>query len=360
MPPKNVGTLTLADLLKNTNQSPVQFGLDAIMTVVDRDLATHNRLTTDLVSTFADITTDVRRRYGVSDTIEFRPADEFTRAHTQKVGAQAVVEFPLENDQAALGWTAMFFRQKSVADLARSQIAAQRGHLLSIRQKLMQAMFGATNYTFTDYLDTQIDLGVKRFVNADGAPIPDGPNAVQFDGTTHTHYLWTAGLTNAGAHALVDTVVEHHDNPRPVIYINKADEIAWRALADFKAYTDVRLVQDITGGSPVTRLNPFKTDDVAIGLFGAAEVWKKPWALSNYAICLDLGDNTPKPLVARVREGGNGIGMRTVATNVLFPLQADYMEHEFGFGVWERTAGAIYYFAAGAVAYVEPQIVPAY
>jgi hypothetical protein len=196
MPPKNVGTLTLADLLKNTNQSPVQFGLDAIMTVVDRDLATHNRLTTDLVSTFADITTDVRRRYGVSDTIEFRPADEFTRAHTQKVGAQAVVEFPLENDQAALGWTAMFFRQKSVADLARSQIAAQRGHLLSIRQKLMQAMFGATNYTFTDYLDTQIDLGVKRFVNADGAPIPDGPNAVQFDGTTHTHYLWTAGLSS--------------------------------------------------------------------------------------------------------------------------------------------------------------------
>jgi hypothetical protein len=358
MAPKNVGTLTLADLLKNTNQSPIQVGLDAIMTIVNRDLATHNRITTDLVSTFADITTDIRRRYGVSDTIEFRPADEFTRAHTQKAVTQAIVEFPLEGDQAAIGWTAMFFRQKSVADLALSQLAAQRGHLLSVRQKLQAAMYGAANYTFNDYRDTMLDIGVKRFVNADGAPIPDGPNAEVFDGTTHTHYLFSNDLTNVAAHALVDTVAEHHLNPRPMVFINKADESKWRALVDFKPYTDVRLMQSYNEDQPVTRLNPYKTDDVAIGLFGMAEIWKKPWAISNYAVCLDLGAETPKPLACRVRDIATGIGMRTVATNVLFPLQADYMEHEFGFGVWERTAGAILYHAPGAVAYVEPVIVP--
>lgn len=356
--PKNVGTLSLDDLLKRRDISPLKLGLDTIQEVINRDLATHNRIVDDLVATFAETSTDIRRRYGVSDAILFEKADEFTRAHTQKTITGAVVEFPLHGFQAAIGWTAQFFREKTVADMAMTVKAVERGHVSNIRTQLQAAIFGAANYTFNDYRDTSIDLAVKRFTNADGAAIPDGPNGETFNGATHTHYLFTAGLTNAGAHALVATVVEHHTNARPRIFINKADETAWRALADFKPYQDIRLSIDTTTPTPVNaRLDPYKTDDRPIGLFDAAEVWTKPWGIANYAVCLDMADTTPKPLVRRIRDGYGGGGLVTAAENVLFPLQARYMESEFGFGVWERTAGAIYYYAGGAVAYVEPAVV---
>lgn len=358
MPPK-AGTLSLDDLLKRRDVTPLQLGLDTIAEVIRRDLETHNRITNDLVSKLAVTTTDIRRRYGVSDTITFNKADEFTRAHTQKAVTGAVVEFPLHGFQAAIGWTAAFFREKTVADMAMTTQAVERGHVLNIRNQLQAAAFGSANYTFTDYRDTGIDVGVKRFLNADGAAIPDGPNGEAFDAATHTHYLFTNGLTNAGALALVNTVLEHHADARPVVYINVADEAAWRALADFKPLVDTRLsIAADTSTVVSARLDPYRATDRQIGIFGAAEVWTKPWGIANYALCLDLSPTTPKPLVRRVRPGSDG-GLRTVGTNVLFPLQAEYMESEFGFGVWERTAGAVYYFAGGAVAYVDPAIVAA-
>lgn len=358
MPPK-VGTLSLDDLLKRRDVTPVQLGLDTIAEVIRRDLETHNRITADLLSKFSVKSTDLRRRYGVSDTIGFVKADENTRAHTQKAVTGAVVEFPLHGFQAAIGWTAAFFREKTVADMAMTVQAVERGHVLNIRTQLQAAMFGASNYTFTDYRDTNIDLGVKRFVNADGAPIPDGPNGEVFDGATHTHYSFTNGLTNAGALALVNTVLEHHADARPVVFINVADETAWRALTDFKPLVDARLsiaqdTQTVIAG----RLDPYKATDRQIGIFGAAEVWTKPWGIANYAVCLDMSPSTPKPLVQRVRPGNDG-GLKTVGENVMYPLQAQYMESEFGFGVWERTAGAVYYYAGGAGAYVEPAVVAA-
>jgi hypothetical protein len=241
-----------------------------------------------------------------------------------------------------------------------TQVAAQNGHVLNIRARLQAAMFGASNYSFEDYLDTKITIGVKRFVNADSAPIPNGPNGETFNASSHTHYLFSNGLTDAGAQALVDTVMEHHAEPRVYVYVNRADEVAWRALANFKPFIDARLDTGIvTTPSPTQRLNPYNPNDREIGLYGGAVVSVKPWALSNYAAALDLGANTPKPLVARVRNNGDGVGLRNVAENVLFPLQAQYMRSEFGFGVWERTAGAVLYHAAGAVAYVEPAVVAA-
>lgn len=356
--PKNVGTLTLDDLLARRDITPLKLGLDIIDQVITRDLSTWNRITTDVLNTFAVTTTDIRRRYGVSDQVTFQRKREASRAPGQKVITGAVVEFPLHTYQAAIGWTADFFARKSVSDLATTVKAVQRGHLTNTRNQLAAALYGASNYAFVDYRDTGVTIAVKRFVNADGAPIPDGPNGEVFNGASHTHYLFTNGLTNAGGLALVATVIEHHANPRPYIYINKADETAWRALTDFKPFTDIRLTMDANTPSPTQRLDPFKVDDHEIGLFGAAVVATKPWAYANYAVCLDLGDSTPKPLVRRIREGGDG-GLSTVAENVMYPIQARFMESEFGFGVWERTAGAVYYYAGGAVAYVEPAVVAA-
>lgn len=352
MPPRNLGILSMQDMLRNRFQTPVQLGLDTIARSLQADLAIHNRILQDLVSTFAVTTADRRRRYGVSSALQFLTADEFTRAHTQKVITGSEVEFPLDGFQAAIGWTAMFFQNKTVADMAATQVAAKVGHINAIKRRLQLAIFGATNYSFFDYRLDDIQLDVKRFVNADGAPIPMGPNGEQFNAATHTHYLWTNGLTNAGAHALVDTVFEHHNSSGLKVYINIGDASAWQALADFKPYTDTRIIPADTTDRAAGRLDPFNPGDRAIGIFGPAEVWVKPWGVLNYSVCLAT-DTDLKPLAMRTRDGG-APRLITVATNVLFPLQADYMESEFGFGVWTRTNGAVYYHAAAAAAYVEP------
>lgn len=353
MPAPRVGIHSLQDLLKNRFQTPVQLGLDTIARSLQADLAIHNRILTDLMSPFAVTTADRRRRYGSSNKLKFLTADEFTRAHTQKVITGSEVEFPMHGFQAAIGWTAAFFQNRTVADMAATQVAAKIGHLDAITRYLKMAIFGPTNYSFFDYrLGDDIELHVKRFVNADGAPIPMGPNGATFNAATHTHYLWSDGLTNASAHLLIDTILEHFNSSAIKVYINIADESAWRALADFKEYTDSRIIPANDVERAAGRLDPFNPGDRSIGIFGPAEIWVKPWGVQNYSLCLDIGTDL-KPLVLRTRDGGP-IRLTTVATNVLFPLQADYMESEFGFGVWNRTNGAILYHAAAASAYVEP------
>lgn len=353
MPGKNTGILAMSDLLAVRFQSPIEFGLDALVASLAADLAIHNRLTNDAIAPFAVTTKDRRRRYGTSDQIEFKKSDEFSRMHTQKVVTGSVVEFPMEGFQAAVGWTAMFFQNKTVADMALTQNAVKVGHVTKIRREFQRAIYGSTNYVFNDFRVDQIDLTVRRFLNADGEAIPMGPNGEAFDAATHTHYLFNNGLTNAAALALVATVVEHHQGGNVVIYINSGNETAWRGLADFRPFTDARLINGIVAGTPIERLSLANTADRAIGLFGQATVWVKPWAILDYATATDLA--APKPVVCRTRTGAP-ISLQTIATNVLFPLQADYMESEFGFGVWTRTNGAVLYHAAGAVAYVAPTI----
>jgi hypothetical protein len=344
----------MADMLKQRSVSPVELGLDTIAASLTADLAIHNRIMADVMTIYGSPTAERRRRYGVAGQLEFLKADEFTRSHTQKVITGSEVEFPMDGFQAAIGWTAMFFKNKSVADLAQTQVAAKIGHSLAVRRELQRAIYGATNYTVADYRVDSVNLDIKRFLNADGAIIPLGPNGEVFNPATHTHYIFSDGLTNVSAHALVDTVVEHHQDGTPVVFISSADEAAWRLLADFKPFVDSRLTLPITTSTPTTRLDPFRTNDRQIGLFGAAIVWVKPWGISNYAACMDIAV-AGKPVAIRTRDGGP-IRLEAVATNVLFPIQADYMESEFGMGVWTRTNGAILYHAAGAVAYVTPTI----
>jgi hypothetical protein len=351
MPGKNVGTLSMADLLAVRFLTAVKFGLDIIQAALERDRQIHVALMTDMVKTYAQPSTDVHRLYGVGATIRGSKVDEFGRAHTQKNVTGSAVGFPLNRFQYATGWTADYLENKTPADLAETQLATETGNALDVRSELQAAIYGATNYTFIDYLTNRFSIDVKRFVNADGADIPVGPNGETFDASTHTHYLAGAALTNTLAHNLVDTVVEHHQDGQPQIFINTADEAAWRGLTDFKPYVDSRLTLGISASEPTARLNPFRTNNRPIGLFGAAEVWVKPWAIAGYAVCMDVSPAADKPLVLRVRTGDT-ISLKPAAQIVMFPLQAEYMNSEFGFGVWTRTNGAVLDF--GHASYTVP------
>ena len=56
---------------------------------------------------------------------------------------------------------------------------------------------------------------------------------------------------------------------------------------------------------------------------------------ANYTFTWDAG--SPPPLAFRQRSNTALQGLRIAATNSAYPLYAQFMEAEFGVGVWART-----------------------
>lgn len=345
------GHYTVSDLLAARHQSAAEFGLDTIQEVLQRDVEAHNQIVTEMLSDLADSSTERQRKYGTSVGGEMVEVDEHGRARTEKQKAGATVGFPMRQFQFSLGWTAKFFQNNTPADMAQAVQAAEKAHLRRIQAEIQRAIFLSANYVFTDFLVDDVDLNVRRLVNADGLDIPDGPNGEEFDGSTHTHYDGINGLTNAAARALVDDVVEHGHGQDVVVVINRADEAAWRALADFQEYRDPRLILGTEADKPRKRADITRLDNRAIGIFGAAEVHVKPWGVESYPFCYSRGADD-ETLVLRQRSSEALQGLRFAAELDAFPLHAEVMEAEFGFGVWNRTNGAVLY--TGGAAYADP------
>lgn len=352
--PGRTGTHDISSLMAANLQSAAEYGLDTINEVLQNDLRTHQTIVNQLVAEFMEPTTDRQRISGASSSGEMLEVDEYGGAPTQREQVGGPVGFPLRKFQYNLGWTNLWFKTKTPRDMALAQLNAEKAHLRRIQKEIKKAIFGSANYSFRDFLVDNFVLAVKRFHNADGAAIPDGPNGEVFDGTTHTHIFASAGwsatvLTNA-----INTVVEHGFGGQVRVYINVADEAAVRALTGFYPYYDPRLIVANNITLPGNRrLDISRMDNRPIGLFGAAEVWVKPWVPALYSFVFDNG--TPaKPLVFRQRNQAALRGLRIAAENDDYPLLARFMEDEFGVAVWNRANGAVYY--AGGAAWVDPNI----
>lgn len=346
------GTLSVADLRKVTFQSVAEFGMDTISEVFARDLAVHQGIMQDLLAPLANITADRQRIYGTSDRGNMTEVDEYGRAPTRKVTAGTTVGFPMRSYQYAVGWTRKYMQNHTPAELADQLTVAKKAQAIEVARQIKRSMYLSANYTFRDHLVDNVDLAVKRFLNADSTPIPDGPNGEIFVAATHTHYDAIAGLTAAALKALIRDVVEHGHGGKVVVAINIADEDTVRALTGFKEYVDPRLALGNATNQATQRLDITRLDNRAIGIFDAAEIWVKPWGIANYALAFD-SSTTDKPLVIRTRDGL--APTLTVAAEIdLFPLHAQYLESEFGAAVWTRTNGAVLYFGGGA--YVDPVI----
>lgn len=346
-----IGTHDISTLLAARFQSAAEFGLDTIAQVLQADIAAHNAVVDELMNELVTDTTDRQRIYGTTTGGEMVEVDEYARSATQRQLPGETTAFPLSLFQFAVGWTEKYFETATPADMAMMTINAQGAHLRMMRRKIMTALFTPTNYTTYDHLVDNISLGVKALVNADGASIPRAPDAATtFDGSTHTHYDAINGLTANALTALVNDVVEHGHGNNVIIAINLADEAAVRALTGFTAYLDARI------STPAYNVNvPNRRTDYGdmynrpIGLFGAAEVWIKPWMIANYAFAWDAGSPL-KPLVRRQRPQSRLRGLRVASVLNNYPLVAQHLEAEFGFGVWTRTNGAILYFGSGTYA----------
>lgn len=354
----NTGTLELADLLAQTYVSAEAYGVNTIIEVATRDLAAYNTIWRDPMQSYVAITTDAQRVSGGSSQGRMQRVGQVGRAPTQVAGAGGTVGFPLDRYQFNIGWTNDFAELMTPADMARQTLNAQGAHARALLATFQRAIYGSANYPYYDELSKNIQLTVRRFANADGQAIANGPNGESFDGTVHNHYLANTTLSSGLLTALVQTVQEHNASARVQLCVNISDAPAVQALTGFDpliyaGFSTPTTISAPTGDRPIGLVN-----NVKIGMFNkVAEVWIKPWALPNYPVALDL--NAPEsPVVLREqRAGASDLNVKGQFQH--FPITAEYMQSTFGMGVWGRLRGAVSYVGpqvGGQSLYVDPVI----
>lgn len=352
--PEQIGGYTVADLIANQHQTVAEFGEDTIAEVLARDLAILNANVTEQLSMVAEVVTSLDSRlalYGTSITGEFHEIEEVGRPPSQRATAGQTVGFPLRKFGGATGWTRDMLAQMTVSDFAIQFTQRQRGYIGAVRKHLQQSIYTPTNETFVDrFVTNTISLPVKRFLNADGAEIPDGPNGETFDGATLTHYVANNGWDNATLLAAVDKLVVHGHTNMPVIVIARGNKTNIEGLAGFTPFSDDR-INYVASNSTVERLDRTNVGNRPIGLFGDAVVWIKPWGVTNYCFLFDAGASR-KPLRMRQHHIPAMRGLRIAAEFDDYPLRAEIMDAYFGFGAYERSNGVVVYF--GGVGYTAP------
>lgn len=342
---QKTGTYDISSLLAAKNASAVEFGLDTIAATLAADNTNYNAMVQSALADLVATTSDRQRVAGSSVGGDMMEADEYSRVPTQKDVPSYLMGFPLRKMQWATGWTSQWIKKATPADFAIKQQAAQGADLRRLRYELTKALFFPTNTTFIDLNVDKASLSVKALINADSSAIQSGPNGEAFDGASHTHYNANGTLTAAAIQALIDDVVEHGFG-QVKVFINVANEAAFRLLAGFVGYLDPRVsINANANQANQTRLDITRMDNRPIGIFGAAEVWVKPWIPANYAAAADTS-TAQKPLV--MRTDSPDLGLHIEAQLDTHPLHAQYFEHQYGFGAWNRLAAAVLEFDNGA------------
>lgn len=345
------GINSLEDLRKQQQAgSAAEIGYERINEILQAELDYLNRQVSDALAGLSSDTTDKMRVYGTNGSLLPLEVDEFGRAPTKKEYRRGQVAFPLRLYKTAVGWTTKFLESASAAEIAERYIMVRTGHTWGIQRNLARALFLNTNETDYDVLDEgrEVELIIRRLVNADGQPIPNSPAGVVFDPNTHTHYIARVGsLAATDIDAVIATVTEHGHTRGLKLYINSADAAAIRALtAGFIALSDSGIVYNATDA---TRISADFSDleDQLIGFWRhtGIEIWVKPWVPANYVLAF-ASDTAESVLARRVPLLETQRGLRLMPAIPSYPLVADNFESMYGFGAWNRTAAAVLYIGA--------------
>jgi hypothetical protein len=348
----STGTHTVADLLANATaaeQRVAAFGEENLVQPVRDAIAAHNAAVTAMMRELAVETTERQETYGAETGGAMQKADEFTRAPTQKAARKGKVAYPLDLFQHPVGFTREFILRATVGDFLTRELNGRSRHLTTIRTQIRRALFSPTNETFFDYLTDDLELVVRRLLNADGEPIPGNDAGVTFDASTHTHYRATTSVSGAGLEtalkALIDDVAEHDHVDGMRLNIARENEAVVRSLPSFLPYME----QGVVAGTAEDRANgtaPNRLNNRPIGRFHGAEVWTRTWVPADYYHAYASADGN-KPLRMRVDPLPQLRGLQLAAKIEMFPLRADFYEARFGIGVRNRTNSAVLYANAG-------------
>lgn len=350
----NTGSYSIDDLMAQRFASAADFGLDTINKVLQADLDYYNAEVTEQLRILAEPVTEQQRIYGTSAMVDMVEIDEFGAAPSKKNLTGVTCGFPLRLFSSSLGWTSKYLEIATPAEITAQYLQVRKGHAAKMTNEIKKAIFNNANYTFVDKLTNGVSLGVKRFINADSSVIPNSPAGVSFDGTSHTHYLARVStLANSDIDALVNTVTEHGNTQGLMIVIALADKAAISALTGFKKLSSPELIYNATD-STVAKIDMGDLENQMVGLWNETiPVWVKPWAVANYVLCVASGASE-KVLAFRQRPQTALQGLRIVAEINDYPLISKSMESEYGFGVWNRLAGAVLY--TGGTTWANPTL----
>jgi hypothetical protein len=323
---------------------------------VQRYLNIHNALMQEMVNDLVVPTIERLMTWtGVADQINMIRADEFSRPDVQKnLNVPVTMGIPLYNNQVGWGVTRLFMQTKTIGDLERIILGVTDADKRDMLNSIGYALFHPTNNTA--YLDRRVDsaaLTLRALLNADSTYIPPDQYGNTFNPATHTHYLATASFIAANLTSLVTTVMEHYPRGSMRVYINSAQETTVRGFTGFYPYFNPALTVanniTVANGQALDMSDPYNR---AIGIFdviGGAQVWVKPWVPPNYVFAYNT--DAPKPLAMRTRDAEMG-SLHIAADFETFPLRAQFLEHEYGVSVIERSNGAVLYTGSGT--YAEP------
>lgn len=309
-------------------------------------LQAHENNMRELESVLFTDTTDLFYTWGNVNTVAMMKADEFSRPRASKMSVDPVEGgFPLEKYQAAWQVTQEFMDNKTMGDLDTVISGIADADTTNRLMTVKQTLFNPTNnLTYKDISNDGFTLKLRALLNADGAYIPNNKYGVTFDPNTHTHFFGTSGYSATDLLALIKTVQEHYPElpPNIRVYINGAQEVATRAFTGFYPYWDRRIDPGANTARAIGDLDLTNTVDRPIGVFDAAQIWVKYWMPANYVFAFH--PNAPKPLKRRIRPSAGGQvrgNLRIVAQFPDYPLSAEMVEREEGFGVFERSNGAV-------------------
>jgi hypothetical protein len=393
---------TLSALRAANGTSIAGYGLDNAYQGIALYLAAQNVITSEMISDFCGMGTDEQRAFGsvTSGTMVMEEMDADGKPASQKTTAGVTVGFPLRRYAIGVSWNYQYFANNTPADMAVQVQAMATADRQRIQKEIKAALFGNLNYAgsrgtgnydFRDFLGKGVHLPVKKILNADGLAIPPGPNGEIFDGTTHTHFLWsqaywptstsvatlsalsasTPTTTNNDLLLLTKHVREHNAEGALVIYINQNQEPDIRLTPGFTALQYQGIVPRTTIDVQTGYYDPNNINNRWIGNFQGAQVWVKPWIPTDYILCFFISGAEP-PLMARTPDstlagktaGGDLAGgpgdLRIVQDSANHPLYAMALERQIGFGAWNRWNSAVMFVsnssANSATSYTPPSL----
>ncbi len=374
--PVPYGTLQVSDSLNALLASQVsvlQFGLVEAYDLIAEDLAAWNAIVQEELSLLAEMGEDVMRVYGGAQAMTMLEGDEFSDPDAEKVAGGIAVAFPLRRGEIKVAFTRDWLATNDTQQLAAQYDAAKLGDLQRIQRKLQEAIFfpisrptvlpnGTPNPNpYRDRLvPPNVPLPLFPLLNADGAPVPVGPNGETFDPLTHTHYAasdWTSNASTPATRdgdlqAVCNNLVEHNVTGRLCLFINFAQEAQIRALPSFVPMFDanVQVANNITFTQGA--LNPRNFNNRMIGTYRGFEVWIKPWVFPNYVVPFSSGDTKGRPIYWRTRKGGLCKDFGLFYEDDDIKLKADTMIRDGGCSVWMRHMAVVLY--TGGPTYVSP------
>lgn len=339
------GTHDLQDLLNYDNATAEAYGYEQLNEVITRELAAVNAVTTEALALFASDTTEREEGAPTGGNPRMVMIDpDYARSRTQKGQSAGKRGYPLHALEYAAGFTAMYLRQATVSEVARTALNARLAYVGATRDAVMRAFFSPTNYTFQDYVTPdKMPVEVKALANGDGEAPPLTTNGKRF-APGHNHYM-AGALDSANTDALVKNVTEHYEGNRVIVYVSADDEAAWRMVPGFLPYLPGNINAGQNQASAVGTLITTQTDDRPIGVLpNGAVVHTKPWVPHDYSLAINT--NAPKPLRRRLHRNRGMQGLFLNAENIAAPLQATAFAAFFGFGASERWAASVLYHGA--------------